>query len=86
MIAPALVERGIVPDHLRRDGTIETQATLENRVLLAAGLIERLQGDLFTPPPDEAGRRLLLDQAYHDLGRKHGFRLDEGETEEGSAP
>jgi len=81
MIAPALVARGVVPLHLRRDGTIETQDQLERRVLAAAGLLDRLEGDLFTPPANAAGRLRLLDEAYRALGKKHGYRLDEDEVE-----
>ncbi len=81
LIAPALVQRGICLQHLRRDGTIELQEQLDRRVLLAAGLLERLAGDLFTPPPDEAGRQRLLTEACQFLGRKHGYRFTEGDAE-----
>ena len=37
MIAPALVERGVLPAHLRGDGTIESTAELEERLLRRNG-------------------------------------------------
>ncbi len=69
MIAPALVERGVRPGHLRGSGRVETTAELEERLLAETG-----QDDLFARI-DERERREALEAAYDVMGRKKAFRL-----------
>ena len=73
MIAPALVECGIVPGHLRGDGRVETTADLEDRLLAATD-----QDGLFALADED--RREALEHAYVLMARKKAFRLrsDEG--------
>jgi uncharacterized protein (DUF488 family) len=74
MIAPALVERGIRPGHLRGDGRVETTADLEDRLLSATD-----QDGLFALADED--RREALEHAYVLMARKKAFRL---RTEEDS--
>src|SRR5262249_28512954 len=62
MIAPALVEAGVTPAHLRRGGRVETQLAFEERLQQAAGV-----GGLFG-----------LGEAYRVLNRKVAHRLESG--------
>lgn len=77
MIAPALVERGLLPLHLRRDGTVETTAELERRLLQETGVGEGLVEGLFAPILTEAERRALLAEAYRIMNRKKAYRIEE---------
>jgi len=74
MIAPALVELGLAPRHLRRDGSVETTAEMEDRLLRETKLDRRLVRDLFTPAPD---RTALLAEAYRLWAGKKAYRLEE---------
>jgi uncharacterized protein (DUF488 family) len=75
MIAPALVERGIRPGHLRGDGRVETTAALEDRLLAATGL-----GGLFALAEED--RHEALAEAYTVMARKKAFRLRPGAEDE----
>ncbi len=68
MIAPALVEGGIVPAHLRGDGSIESMAALEDRLLR-----ETNQDGLFALTGED--RLEALEEAYRLMARKKAFRL-----------
>jgi uncharacterized protein (DUF488 family) len=74
MIAPALVERGIAPGHIRKDGSVETQAEMERRLLAAtrkdSGMIDGLFADMIGEE-----RQWLLVEAYREMARKKAFRL-----------
>jgi uncharacterized protein (DUF488 family) len=72
MIAPALVERGLSPVHLRGDGTVETTHELEARLLAETGLSALVDG-LFQH--GDAWRREVLARAYREMNRKKAFRL-----------
>jgi uncharacterized protein (DUF488 family) len=74
MIAPALVERGALPVHLRGDGTLETTAALEDRLLAATR-----QDGLFALTEED--RREALETAYDVMARKKAFRVQPGEEE-----
>jgi uncharacterized protein (DUF488 family) len=76
MIAPALVERGIRPAHLRGDSSIETTAELEERLLAETGL-----DGLFALAEED--RREALEEAYGVMARKKAFRLRPGGEEPG---
>jgi hypothetical protein len=75
MIAPALVEYGIQPAHLRGDGSVETTADLEQRLLaetrVGAGIVDGLFA--FTLSAEE--RRQVLTEAYRGRARRKAFRL-----------
>jgi uncharacterized protein (DUF488 family) len=68
MIAPALVERGIVPAHLRGDGSVESMAAMEDRLLAETG-----QDGLFAQTEED--RREALETAYRVMAQKKAFRL-----------
>jgi uncharacterized protein (DUF488 family) len=75
MITPALLERSVAPLHLRRDGTLETTAQLEGRLLAATGHEGLLDG-LFAPVLGAEERRQVLAQAYRTMARRKAFRRD----------
>jgi uncharacterized protein (DUF488 family) len=75
MIAPALVERGLGVAHLRKDGSVETQAALEARLLAATGSDTSLADGLFAALLGAEERRHLLAAAYRARARRIAFRL-----------
>jgi uncharacterized protein (DUF488 family) len=81
MIAPALAELGRPPLHLRKDGSLETTADMEKRLLEATGVGAGLLDGLFAAHLDEAERRSLVAEAYRRRNRQVAYRLpgDEGE-------
>jgi hypothetical protein len=78
MITPALFEQGIVPLHLRKDGSVETTAEMERRLLKDAGLDGAMNGLFATLLTDE-DRRQILAEAYRVLNRRKAYRRDEEE-------
>jgi uncharacterized protein (DUF488 family) len=78
LIAPALVEQGITPLHLRKDGSVETTAEMERRLLQETNLDETVNG-LFAAMLTEAERRQIVAEAYRVLNRKKAYRRDRGE-------
>jgi uncharacterized protein (DUF488 family) len=81
MITPALAEHGLAPLHLRKDGSVETTAEMEARLLRETRLGERLQPDLFTPPPTEADVRRVLAEAYRTMSQKKAYRRKDDQAE-----
>jgi uncharacterized protein (DUF488 family) len=79
MIAPALVERGVSPLHLRKDGGVETTAEMEARLLRESRVAEGIHDGLFAGLLTEEERRHFLAEAYQVMARKKAFRL---QTEE----
>jgi hypothetical protein len=79
MITPALVEQGITPLHLRRDGSVETTAWMERRLLQEARVDEAAVGGLFAALLTEDDRRQILAEAYRVLNRKKAYKRDVGE-------
>jgi uncharacterized protein (DUF488 family) len=75
MIAPALVERGQLPAHLRGDGSIESMAQFEERLLEKTGVAVGLLDGLFADQVTAEQRRACLDEAYRQQGRRRAFRL-----------
>ncbi len=75
MITPALVEQGVAPLHLRKDGSLETTSAMEQRLLMETHLASRLEPDLFTPAPTDAQVRQVLAEAYAVMGRKKAYRM-----------
>ena len=86
MITPALVERGLAPVHLRGDGTVETTAALEERLLAATGVGAGLLDGLFAAMVSAEERAGLLAEAYRKMARRKAFRLrpeEDAESPEG---
>jgi uncharacterized protein (DUF488 family) len=76
MIAPALIERGLAPGHIRKDGSVETTSELERRLLEATDRHSGMLDGLFAASANDERRRLLAE-AYRVMGRKKAFRLRE---------
>ncbi|HZY87805.1 MAG TPA: hypothetical protein VFE78_23415, partial [Gemmataceae bacterium] len=75
MIAPALAELGRPPLHLRKDGTLETTAAMERRLLDMTGVGDGLFDGLFAAQLDEAERRGLMAEAYRRRNRQVAYRI-----------
>ena len=75
MIAPALVLRGIRPSHLRADGSLETTAEFESRLLEATKAGAGILDGLFAAVISEEERADLLAEAYQRQSRRKAFRL-----------
>jgi uncharacterized protein (DUF488 family) len=75
MITPALGERGIAPLHLRRDGTAETTAEMEERLLAETGVGAGVLDGLFAAQVTPEERRQILAEAYRAMARRKAFRL-----------
>jgi uncharacterized protein (DUF488 family) len=86
MIAPALVERGIHPAHLRGDGSVETTAAMEHRLLEETGVGKGIVDGLYATLVSDEERRQLLAEAYRHRAKRKAFRLRseaaEGETDD----
>ena len=74
MITPALAELGRPPLHLRKDGSLETTADMEKRLLQATGVGDGLLDGLFAAQLDEAERRSLVAEAYRLRNRQVAYR------------
>ncbi len=81
MIAPALAERGILTAHLRGDGTIESTADFEERLLRETGVGSGILDGLFAPMIGSQERRDLLAEAYRGQARRRAFRLRPDRTD-----
>src|SRR4051794_10065082 len=57
MITPALLERGRAPEHLRKDGSLESTAEMEARLRAATGVGDGLFDGLFGPLLTDEERR-----------------------------
>jgi uncharacterized protein (DUF488 family) len=86
MITPALLERGVAPLHLRKDGSVESTAAMEERLLLLTGLAEELQPTLFDPSPAEERGQRVLAEAYRRMGRRKAFQAKGEEPGADSLP
>jgi uncharacterized protein (DUF488 family) len=78
MIAPALVERGILPAHLRGNGTIESTAELEERLLRETKVGAGILDGLFAATISGEERCEMLTEAYRRQARRRAFRLPTG--------
>jgi uncharacterized protein (DUF488 family) len=76
MIAPALVERGVAPWHLRRDGTVEGTRELEDRLLALTKVGTGVLDGLFAAQVTEQERRDLLAEAYRVQARRKAYRVE----------
>jgi hypothetical protein len=75
MIAPALSERGFPPHHLRKDGSLETNAQMERRLLRETGVGADLLDGLFAATLTEDERRSFLAEAYRCQARRKAYQL-----------
>jgi len=69
LICPALVQRGIVPLHLRRGAALETHRDAEDRLLQLHGFADVTSNSLFSQ-----GRAAALDDALRLQAEQYGFR------------
>lgn len=82
MIAPALAERGFPPHHLRKDGSLETNAEMERRLLRDTGIGAGLVEGLFAATLTEDERRSLVAEAYRHRARRKAYQMpSSSETE-----
>jgi uncharacterized protein (DUF488 family) len=75
MIAPALIEQGVKPAHLRGDGSIESTAEFEERLLRETGVGAGVVDGLFAAIISDDERGELLAAAYRFQARRRAFRL-----------
>jgi hypothetical protein len=73
MIAPALVECGVAPRHLRRDDSVETTAEMEERLLAETKVGRGVLDGLFAARVTEEERRQLLAEAYRVMVRRKAY-------------
>jgi uncharacterized protein (DUF488 family) len=71
MICPELVARELRPQHLRKDGSVETQEAAEERLLQVTGFADVAANTLFPGARPEA-----LEKALELQARKCAFRVD----------
>lgn len=76
MICPELVNLGLNPRHIRKDGVIETQEAAEDRLLRTQKLAAVAGPSLFA-----VDRQNALESAYLEQSRKFAFRVDPGVLE-----
>jgi uncharacterized protein (DUF488 family) len=69
MICPALVERGVVPAHIRRNGVLESQCDAEDRLLELHGGSAFTSGALFV-----SERASALEEAFRRQAEEFAFR------------
>jgi hypothetical protein len=74
MIAPALAECGLTLGHLRKDGSIETNETMEDRLLGETGVGAGFLDGLFAAVLTAEDRRALLAEAYRHMARRKAYR------------
>src|SRR5262249_39014433 len=74
MITPALVERGLAPGHLRKDGSIETNEAMERRLLGETGVGAGFLDGLFAAVLTAEDRLAFLAEAYRHMARRKAYR------------
>ncbi len=80
MIAPALVERGVLPEHLRGSGALESTEQFERRLLAATGVGDGMLDGLFATALSAEERAECLREAYRVQARRKAFRLSPEQT------
>jgi uncharacterized protein (DUF488 family) len=78
MITPALVEQGVRPQHLRKDGCVETTPEMEARLLKETKQARHLEGSLFPLTAEEV--RQVYAEAYRLMAKKKAFRLEQDDA------
>jgi uncharacterized protein (DUF488 family) len=74
MISPVLAERDLPPVHLRGDGSIESTAEFDKRLLNAAKIGKGILDGLFASTLSGAERQSLFREAYRFQARRKAFR------------
>jgi hypothetical protein len=69
MICPALLDRGVVPVHIRRNGILESQSDAEDRLLELHGGSAFTSGALFV-----SERASALEEALRRQAEEFAFR------------
>jgi uncharacterized protein (DUF488 family) len=69
MICAAVVQRGVVPSHLRRGAALESQRDVEDRLLQLHGFADVTSNSLFSQ-----GRAAALEDALRLQSEQYGFR------------
>ena len=69
LICPAVVQRGILPVHIRRAAAIESQRDAEDRLLQLHGFADVTSNSLFSQ-----GRAAALEDALRLQSEQYGFR------------
>jgi hypothetical protein len=81
LIAPALRERGLDVGHLRGDGSIESMAQMEDRLLAETKVGVGILDGLFAATLTAAEQQALLAEAYRLRGARKAFRLRPDQSE-----
>lgn len=81
LIAPAMKERGFAATHIRSDGTLESQAEFEARLIEATEVGVGLLDGLFAASLSEEDHRQMLADAYLIQSRRKAFRLSQEQVE-----
>ena len=81
LIAPAMKERGIAATHIRSDGTLESQADFEARLIGVTQVGVGLLDGLFAASLSDEDHRQMLADAYRIQSRRKAFRLDPEQVE-----
>jgi len=77
MICPVLVERGVIPVHIRRGGVLETQRQAEDRLLALNDLSAFTSDSLFV-----LERGSAIEEALRRQSQEYAFRGLPGQTED----
>jgi uncharacterized protein (DUF488 family) len=80
MIAPSLVQRGMMPAHIRSNGTLESTAEFETRLLRETGVGSGMTDGLFSAMIGEEERADLLAEAYRRQAQRKAFLLQPGNS------
>jgi hypothetical protein len=75
MITAELRDQGIAPVHVRGDGSMETTAAMENRLLEVTKIGAGILNGLFADTVSDEERGALLREAYREMARRKAFRL-----------
>lgn len=77
MICPELVERGVLPVHIRRGGVLESQREAEDRLLALNDLTAFTSDSLFVTERSSA-----LEDALRRQAEEHAFRVNPEQMED----
>lgn len=77
MICPELLERGVTPLHIRREGVLESQREAEDRLLALNELTAFTSDSLFA-----AERSSALEDALRRQAEEYAFRSNPGQMED----
>ena len=75
LIAPAMKERSFATMHIRGDGSLESQADFEARLIDATGVGSGLLDGLFAASLSTEDRDQILADAYRVQSQRKAFRL-----------